>query len=221
MPEEDSAPGYDLPEEIAALKACAITSTSSPTSTPIRDAAPNLCHYTGWIILRTGTAPTVANRPPGRDHRRDRRQEDRPHHALPDPDRDRHRRSCAPSSPTRTRTRSTRPKCSPLELLQRTVRPRLPGSERAGRSRRTRASWCARACCRACSTRSSDSQKQGRRRGQARLDQYFTGLRDLEQQFDHQLTKPEPIAACVAPKSAEGRPEDRRRRRAGRRAPQA
>jgi hypothetical protein len=31
----------------------------------------------------------------------------------------------------------------------------------------------------------------------ARLDQYFTGLRDLERQFDQQLTKPEPIAACV------------------------
>jgi hypothetical protein len=33
----------------------------------------------------------------------------------------------------------------------------------------------------------------------ARLDQYFTGLRHLEQQFDHQLTKPEPRAACKAP----------------------
>ena len=30
----------------------------------------------------------------------------------------------------------------------------------------------------------------------ARLDQYFTDLRDLERQFDQQLTKPEPIAAC-------------------------
>jgi len=40
----------------------------------------------------------------------------------------------------------------------------------------------------------------------ARLDQYFTGLRHLEQQFDHQLTKPEPRPACVpaaAPKEAQ------------------
>ena len=28
------------------------------------------------------------------------------------------------------------------------------------------------------------------------MDQYFTGLRDLERRFDLQLTKPEPIAAC-------------------------
>ena len=39
-----------------------------------------------------------------------------------------------------------------------------------------------------------------------RLDQYFSGLRHLEQQFDQQLTKPEPIAACApaaAPKESD------------------
>ena len=30
----------------------------------------------------------------------------------------------------------------------------------------------------------------------ARIDQYFTGLRELERQFEHRLTKPEPIAGC-------------------------
>ena len=37
----------------------------------------------------------------------------------------------------------------------------------------------------------------------ARLDQYFTGLRHLERQFDQQLTKPVPIASCKAPKALE------------------
>ena len=32
-----------------------------------------------------------------------------------------------------------------------------------------------------------------------RLEQYFSGIRDLELQFDRQLTKPEPIAACHVP----------------------
>jgi hypothetical protein len=32
-----------------------------------------------------------------------------------------------------------------------------------------------------------------------RLDQYLSGLRDLEHQMDQQLTKPEPIAACRPP----------------------
>jgi hypothetical protein len=30
----------------------------------------------------------------------------------------------------------------------------------------------------------------------ARIDQYFTGLRQLERQFEHRLTKPQPIAGC-------------------------
>ncbi|RYZ66799.1 MAG: DUF1552 domain-containing protein, partial [Proteobacteria bacterium] len=40
-----------------------------------------------------------------------------------------------------------------------------------------------------------------------RLDEYFTGLRHLEKQFDQQLTKPEPIAACHAPPSLRGDPK--------------
>ena len=37
-----------------------------------------------------------------------------------------------------------------------------------------------------------------------RIDQYFSGLRDLEKQFDRQLTKPDPREACVAPKALRG-----------------
>ena len=38
----------------------------------------------------------------------------------------------------------------------------------------------------------------------ARLDQYFSGLRDLERRFDLQLTKPDPREACIVTE----RPED-------------
>src|SRR5690606_820374 len=41
----------------------------------------------------------------------------------------------------------------------------------------------------------------------ARIDQYFTGLRDLERQFDQQLTKPEPRAACVVGKAPKEEPQ--------------
>ena len=34
----------------------------------------------------------------------------------------------------------------------------------------------------------------------ARLDQYFTSLRQMEQQVEMQLVKPEPLAACSRPK---------------------
>src|SRR5690606_9844725 len=33
----------------------------------------------------------------------------------------------------------------------------------------------------------------------ARLDQYFSGVRQLEQQFERQLTKPDPLLACRPP----------------------
>lgn len=36
----------------------------------------------------------------------------------------------------------------------------------------------------------------------ARLDQYFTSLRQMEQQVEMQLTKPEPLAACTKPNAA-------------------
>ena len=36
-----------------------------------------------------------------------------------------------------------------------------------------------------------------------RLDQYFTGLRDLERRLDLQMTKPEPIASCALPAEPE------------------
>ena len=40
----------------------------------------------------------------------------------------------------------------------------------------------------------------------ARLDQYFTGLRDLERRFDLQLTKPDPREACIVTDKPEDLP---------------
>ena len=36
----------------------------------------------------------------------------------------------------------------------------------------------------------------------AHLDQYFTSLRELEQQLDLQLQRPAPLAACSVPSKA-------------------
>lgn len=40
----------------------------------------------------------------------------------------------------------------------------------------------------------------------ARLDQYFTSVRELEQKLDAELRKPEPCESCVVPKAPEERP---------------
>jgi hypothetical protein len=39
-----------------------------------------------------------------------------------------------------------------------------------------------------------------------KLDQYFTSVRQLEKQLDVELTKPEPLEACIVPKAVEDRP---------------
>ncbi|HEX7855150.1 MAG TPA: DUF1552 domain-containing protein [Sphingobium sp.] len=39
-----------------------------------------------------------------------------------------------------------------------------------------------------------------------RMDQYYTSLRQLEKQLDVELSKPEPMQACVVPKAAPDRP---------------
>jgi hypothetical protein len=43
---------------------------------------------------------------------------------------------------------------------------------------------------------------------QAKLDQYFTSLRQLEKQLDVELTKPEPMQACTIPDKPFEKPQD-------------
>src|SRR5690606_27780220 len=55
---------FDLPPEIAALKGVQQHINLFTNFHVFKDAAPNLCHHTGWVILRSGIAPlTGANRP--------------------------------------------------------------------------------------------------------------------------------------------------------------
>lgn len=51
-----------------------------------------------------------------------------------------------------------------------------------------------------------DLQKMLGASDRARLDEYFTSLRQLEQQLDIQLTKPAPLAACSLPEQPEQGP---------------
>src|SRR5262249_56034709 len=45
---------YDLPEELAALANVRQHINLYTNFNAMRDSAPNLCHYSGWIILRSG-----------------------------------------------------------------------------------------------------------------------------------------------------------------------
>src|SRR5688572_29905247 len=58
-------PNYDLPEEIAPLAPVRQHINVYTGFDVLRDAKPNTCHHTGWITLRTGIAPAGQRDFPG------------------------------------------------------------------------------------------------------------------------------------------------------------
>ena len=56
---------YELPEELSALANVRQHLNVFTGFNALRDSSPNLCHYTGWIISRTGSAPIQSEDKPG------------------------------------------------------------------------------------------------------------------------------------------------------------
>ena len=56
MPKKTGA-NFDLPEEIEALTSVQKHINLYTNYHVCKDAAPNLCHYSGWVVLRSGIAP--------------------------------------------------------------------------------------------------------------------------------------------------------------------
>jgi len=150
-----------------------------------KDAAPLMCHHTGWVILRTGMAPTAANVRPGEtiDVTVSKRIGNSTRFQV---------LSATATGDVRDsysyeNTNSINPpEWSPVRFYQKLFGPDYQDPNAAEfvpnpkvMIRKSVLSGVA------------DSAKSFQR-----LDQYFTGLRDLERQFDIQLKKPEPLAAC-------------------------
>ena len=75
---------YDLPEELLPLERVRQHINLYTNFNAFRDSAPNLCHYTGWIVCRTGIAPIASEDKPGETIDVTIARTDRPQHALPD-----------------------------------------------------------------------------------------------------------------------------------------
>ncbi|MBT8132120.1 MAG: DUF1552 domain-containing protein, partial [Gammaproteobacteria bacterium] len=190
-----TGPAFDLPEEIAALAPVQEHINLYTNFHVFKDDAPNLCHHSGWVVLRSGIAPMT--------------RENRPGETIDV--------SVARQIGNATRFRSlsatatgdvrdsfsyeggnsvNAPEWSPLRFYQ-----RLFGDDFQDPNAQTftpdpkvmvRKS--------ALSAVQEDARKLEKSLGaedRARLDQYFTGLRDLERRFDLQLSKPDPREACV------------------------
>jgi len=192
---------FDLPEELAALATVREHINVYTNFNAFRDSAPNLCHYSGWIILRTGAAPIGA--------------EDRPGETIDVTVSRVVGRTTRFQTVTATANADVRTsfsyenansinasEASPLNFYKQLFGPDYQDPNASAFTPNPRI-MARKSVLSAVLDQTRDLTKMVGAEDRARLEQYFTDLRDLERQFDHQLTKPEPIAAChpvTAPK---------------------
>ena len=185
---------YDLPEELAPLADVRQHINVYTNFNAFRDSAPNLCHYTGWIVCRSGIAPIASEDKPGetidvtiaRTIGRSSRFPTMMVTANGD-------MRTSFSYENANSINASEP--SPLNLYTRIFGPGYqdPNAEGFTPSPLVMAR---RSVLSGVLDQTREMTRVVGAEDRARLDQYFTGLRDLERQFDQQLTKPEPIAAC-------------------------
>ncbi len=187
-------PNYELPPEIAALAPVRDFVNVYTHFNAFRDAAPNLCHYTGWVILRTGVAPTTGG--------------DLPDETIDVTIARKVGRTTRFKSLTASATGDVRnsfsyenansinaAEWSPVNFYVKLFGPGYqdPNASTFRPDPRVMVRKSA-------LTGVLDQTRQLERTvgadDRVRLDQYFSDIRGLEQQFDEQLTKPKPIAIC-------------------------
>lgn len=186
--------GFDLPEEIEALKPIQKHINLFTGFNTFKDAAPLMCHHTGWIILRTGIAPT--------------QQMIRPGETIDVTVAKRIGNTTRFQTLSATATGDVRdsysyenansvnaPEWSPIRFYQRLFGPDFQDPNASEFTPDPRA-MVRKSVLSGVLEETRALTREAGAEDKARLDQYFTGLRDLEKQFDIRLTKPEPIAAC-------------------------
>jgi len=186
--------GFDLPTEIQALAPIQKHINLFTNFNVFKDAAPNLCHHTGWVTLRSGVAPLTPDGRPGetldvtvaKQIGNATRFNNLVANATGD---------IRDSFSYASGNTVLEPEFSPARFYQRlfgsgfqdpnaatfTPDPKLMARKSVLSAVREDA-------------RSLNTDLGAEDR--ARLDEYFTGLRDVERRIDLQLTKPQPIAAC-------------------------
>jgi len=198
VPKQTGA-NWELPEEIESLASVKKHINLYTGFNGFRDAAPNLCHTTGWVILRSGAAPMSSNERPGetidvtvaKKIGTTSRFANLTMTATGDP---RDTQSYESQSSVNTSEGSA------LGLYTTVFGPDFqdPNAKdfRPNPKIMVRQSVISSVMdnTKKLETLVGSEDKQ-------RIDQYFTGLRDLERQFELQLTRPDPREACVAPKA--------------------
>lgn len=193
---------FDLPPEIASLAPIQQHINLFTNFHVFKDAAPNLCHHSGWVILRSGIAPMTS--------------ENRPGETIDVTVARKIGNATRFRSLSATATGDVRdsfsyengnsvnaPEWSPLRFYERLFGADFQDPNAAEFKPDPRVMVRKSSL----STVLDETRALNKELGvedRARLDQYFTGLRDLERRFDLQLKKPDPREACIVT----DRPED-------------
>lgn len=194
---------YDLPEEIASWAPVRDDINLFTDGSAFPDSSPNRNHYSGWVVSRTGVAPEID--------------------AVPTETIDvtvskQIGRTTRFNSLTATATADARdtysylnattpnaPDWSPLQFYKKLFGPEFQDPN-ADEFTLDPTLIARRSVLSSVMDQSRSMMSTVGAEDRQRLDQYFTGLRQLEKQFDQRLTQPEPIASCVPPGGAPENP---------------
>lgn len=197
-----TGPNFDLPSEIAELQPIQKHINLFTGYNVFKDAAPNLCHHTGWVILRSGIAPLTPQNRPGEtiDATIARK--------IGGATRFRNLSATATGDVRDSYSYEggnsvNTPEWSPIRFYQRLFGTDFqdPNATNFKPNPRIMVRKSVLSGVLEDARALTKSVGAGDRE---RLDQYFSGLRDLERRFDLQLSKPDPIEAC----RVMGTPED-------------
>ncbi len=186
---------FDLPEEISMLAPVRQHINLYTSFNGFRDSAPNLCHKTGWVISRTGMAPM--------------NQTDLPGETIDVTIAKKIGGTTRYQTLTATATGDVRDSFSyenansvnvadwsPVQFYAKLFGEDFQNPNAAEFTPNPKV-MVRKSVLSGVMESAKDLAGSIGAEDKARLDQYFTGLRDLERQFDQQLTKPEPRPACV------------------------
>lgn len=188
---------FDLPLEIEALKSVRQHINIFSNFNAVTDGRPNLCHYTGWVVLRSGSAPNdrqdlsspsvdvlvadaIGRGTPYRQIDVNATGNGRDTHSF------------------HGRNAYNVPETSPVAFYQRMFGPQFqdPNSPTFTPNPRIMAE---KSVLSGVMEQSASLKRDLGSEDRIRLDQYFSGLRDMENQLAYFLEKPEPRPACYAP----------------------
>jgi hypothetical protein len=189
--------GYEITEEMAALKDLQQYFNVFTNYVAFRDNAQNFCHHTGWVISRAGIAPMQAEEVPGETV------DITIANLIGRTTRFRTLTASADGTPRDTFSYDdpytpNAAEISAIEFYTRLFGPDFQDPNASTFTPNPKV-MVRKSALSGVMDEIKDLNSVVGAEDRARVDQYFTGLRHLERQFDQQLTKPEPIAACKAP----------------------